>query len=171
MITEEPLVHGHTTRHLRSGVTMLLLVGLVLGGALFGWKAVNSDSSATTSTAAPNAVECGVPPAAVTPAELQVNVYNGTSRNGLAAATAEQVTAQGFVVLGIDNDPKGERITDVAVIRGAENSASAYLLMAYVPGATFTPDGRADGTLDLVVGDLFQAITPPAAPPAPAIMC
>jgi len=170
MITEEALVHGHTTRHLRSGVTMLLLVALVLGGALFGWKAVNSNSSATRSTAAPSA-DCGVPPAAVTPAELQVNVYNGTSRNGLAAATAQQVTAQGFVVLGIDNDPKGERITDVAVIRGAESSANAYLLMAYVPGATFTPDGRADGTLDLVVGDLFQAITPPATPPAPAIMC
>lgn len=172
MITEEPLAHGHATRHVRSGVTMLLLVALVLGGAWFGWRAVSSDaSSSTPTTTTAGGPQCGAAPVAANPPEVQVNVYNGTSRNGLARTTAGQVTASGFVVLAVDNDPKGERVQQVAVVRGAKGSANAYLLLAYVPGATFVPDERADATLDLVVGDQFQALTAPAAPPAPVIQC
>jgi hypothetical protein len=173
VITEEPLAHGHTNRHVRSAVTMVVLVLLVLGAAWFGWRAVtgSSDAGATTAGVDPVATECGAAPVAVTPPELQVNVYNGTSRSGLARSTAGQVTAAGFVVLAVDNDPRGERVTDVAVVRGATGSANAYLLMAYVPGSRFVADERTDATLDLVTGDQFTQLVAPPAPPAPVLMC
>jgi LytR cell envelope-related transcriptional attenuator len=171
MITEEPLTHGHTARHIRSGVTLVLLLALVIGAAWYGWKAVTAEPTTTTTSASDAGAKCGVPPQPANPGDIEVNVYNGTSRNGLAKTTAEQVTQNGFVVLNVDNDPQGERVTDVAIVRGAKNSENAYLLLAYVPGARFVADGRADPTLDLVVGDMFQAVTAPAAPPQPVIMC
>ena len=178
MLTDEPAARTAVGRHLRSGVTLSILLALVLGA---GWYGLNSlrdeapveDDETTVTTTDPNACPegQGSPAPAVAPADVQINVYNATARNGLASTTARQLREQGFVIVDVANDPSRKAIPGVAEVRAKDDSLIAYLVLAYVPGATLVSDTRTDESIDLVVGDQFQAITPPAAAPAPPMVC
>ena len=178
MLTDEPAARTAVGRHVRSGVTLSILLALVLGA---GWYGLNSlrdetpaaDDDTTVTTTDPNACPegQGSPAPAVAPADVQINVYNATARNGLASTTARQLREQGFVIVDVANDPSRKAIPGVAEVRAKDDSLIAYLVLAYVPGATLVSDTRTDESVDLVVGDQFQAITLPAAPPTPPVVC
>jgi LytR cell envelope-related transcriptional attenuator len=155
-------------RHTRTAVTLLALAGFVL---LAGWIAWNSltelsdadevDSAAPTCLPAPTTT----PPA---PADIRLNVYNSTDRNGLASSTAGAMRERGFAILDIANDPLGREITGTAEVRaGVDNQGAASVVMAQVAGAVFVPDDRTDDSVDLVVGVAFEALAPPGATPVP----
>lgn len=92
---------------------------------------------------------------------IQVTVLNATSRAGLAGRTAEALTARGFVVLGTGNSPSA--VPGVARISfGAAGVGAAYTLAAHFEGARLVLDARADGTLDLAVGNEFVSLLDPA---------
>jgi LytR cell envelope-related transcriptional attenuator len=178
MLTDEPAAHTALGRHLRSGVTLSILLAVVVGAGWYGLSSLRDepaveDGDTTVTTNDPNACPegQGSPAPAVAPADISVNVYNATQRNGLASATARQLREQGFVIVDVANDPLRKAVPGVAEVRAKDDSLIAYLVLAYVPGATFASDTRTDNSVDLVVGDQFQAITVPAAPPAPPLVC
>ncbi|MGH8825960.1 MAG: LytR C-terminal domain-containing protein [Jiangellaceae bacterium] len=155
-------------RHQRTAITLLLLAVFV---SLAGWIAWSSltdpsdageaDSAAPTCLPAPTTT----PPA---PADIRLNVYNSTDRNGLASSTAGAMRERGFAVLDIANDPLGREITGTAEVRaGLDNQAAASVVVAQVAGAVFVPDDRTDDTIDLVVGVAFEALAPAGATPVP----
>ena len=57
------------------------------------------------------------PVAPLQPADVSLNVYNSTSRKGLAAAVAKTATDRGFKVKAVGNDPKKATIKQIAQIR------------------------------------------------------
>ncbi len=97
------------------------------------------------------------------PDAVEVNVYNATSRPGLAANTAAGLRNRGFTVLDIDNAPPEDLVVEAAQIRASvADSPQVRLLVQHVPGAVVVADGRLDGTVDLVIGDAFTALGDPA---------
>ena len=102
-----------------------------------------------------------VTPAEVLPrtARVTVNVFNSTPTPGLAAETAQILTARGFRVNKITNDPLGEVLPGVGEIRyGAKGASGAELLTYYFPGAVLVDDGRNGKRVDVSLGRGFVEI-------------
>ncbi|RIQ20345.1 LytR C-terminal domain-containing protein [Jiangella rhizosphaerae] len=166
-LTVEEAARRHRWRRIRTSVTLLVLIGVVIGAAWYSWSNVVDDGETTASGPTGEPCAPGVPTAAPAPADVQVNVYNSTDRNGLASTVAREVRARGFVVVDVDNDPLERSITGTAEVRSRpDDQAAAELVATLVPGAVYVPDERTEATIDLVLGDAFQALADPAAPPA-----
>jgi hypothetical protein len=149
-------------RHLRTAVTLLLLVGVMVAAAYFGWQRIagDADNDPVAEPCAPS-TQASVP----APGDIEINVYNATNRNGLASQVADQMRERGFVVAEIANDPLDKDVTGTAEIRGnAAQQGAAALLTTTVPSAVFVPDDREVATLDVVLGDAFEALAAPDAP-------
>jgi hypothetical protein len=113
-----------------------------------------ASAAGTCATTAPAA-------AAPRPADVTVNVYNATDRQGLAARTATDVRKRGFVVATVANDPLQRTVAGVAEVRfGASGVARAKVVLTLVKGAKTVRDSRPDGTVDLVLGEKFTALAP-----------
>ena len=103
------------------------------------------------------------------PSEVSVNVYNTTYKTGLAKDVADQVTARGFKVKEVSNDPLRTLQMGVAVIRyGEEGDLAAALLKGHLPQAELVKDTRAGSGIDLVLGNEYTELAPLAdVPPLP----
>lgn len=166
-LTEEESARRHRWRRIRTSVTLLVLVGVVIGAAWYSWSNVVNEDEPATAGGASQPCAPGAPTEAPAPADVQVNVYNSTDRNGLASTIARQVRERGFVVVDVDNDPLERDITGTAEVRsGPAAQAAAELVATMVAGAVYVPDERTEATIDLVLGDAFEALADPAAPPA-----
>lgn len=155
-------------RHTRTAVTLLVLAAFVLLAGWIAWSSLTDPSDAgEVDSAGPTCFPAptSTPPA---PADIRVNVYNSTDRNGLASSTAGAMRERGFAILDIANDPLGREITGTAEVRaGVDNQGAASVVLAQVAGAVFVPDDRTDDTVDLVVGVAFEALAAPGATPVP----
>lgn len=97
----------------------------------------------------------------VTPGMVSINVYNATSRDGLAASVAELLQAQGFKVDKVGNDPLGRSILDVGEVRRGPTGASGAILVATrLRGVNVVSDNRIDTTVDIVLGNKYRALVP-----------
>jgi LCP family protein required for cell wall assembly len=127
----------------------------------------------------------GQPPApsapaasALSPADVKVQVLNGSGTTGQAAQAAGQLRSAGFVVAGTGNDA-GTRTATSEVLYAPGKQQAAQLLQGRVGGgANIQQDPALQGAdVSLVTGTSFSGITQaaarapaaaPAAPPAPA---
>lgn len=102
----------------------------------------------------------------ITPAEVlprtervTVNVFNSTPTVGLAAETAQILTARGFTVNKVANDPLGAVLAGTGEIRfGPKGADAAQLLTVYFPGAVLVDDGRSGKRVDVSLGSGFTEI-------------
>ncbi|MGH8775324.1 MAG: LytR C-terminal domain-containing protein [Jiangellaceae bacterium] len=154
-------------RHSRTALTLLVLAGSVFLAGWYAWNSLTSPDDESDATAPP-VCQPAAPTDAPAPADVRLNVYNATDRNGLASATAGAMRERGFAILDVANDPLDKEVTASAEVRASEDTqAVASLVMAQVAGAVFVPDERTDGTVDLVVGEAFTELAAPGAAPAP----
>ncbi|MEI4281342.1 LCP family protein [Klenkia terrae] len=120
----------------------------------------------------PATPETPAAPETVAPADVAVAVFNGSGTAGLAASTADQLAAAGFVVGSTGNaDSNAYTLTEIRYAEG--DAALANTLAAAIPGAsTAQSDDAAPGTLQLVLGSDFagvgQAVEAPPSTPAVA---
>jgi LCP family protein required for cell wall assembly len=111
-------------------------------------------------------------PETVAPADVAVEVFNGSGTSGLAATAATALTSAGFDVTGTANaDSMDYTTTEIRYASGDEGLAAT--LAAAIPGATqVASEDAVSGTLQLVLGEDFngvgQAVTAPPATGAPA---
>jgi hypothetical protein len=159
-IVESGASRSRRSRRRRAFIT-LLVVALMLFFAF--WYAYSYYRASGRPAASP-ARTCATtaPAAAPRPADVTVNVYNATDRQGLAARTAAEVRKRGFVVATVANDPLQRTVAGVAEVRfGASGVARAKVVLTLVKGAKTARDSRPDGTVDLVLGEKFTALAPP----------
>lgn len=97
----------------------------------------------------------------------KVNVYNATWRSGLAKSTLTELTARGFSAGKQGNDPdKSFLPNDVAVIRhGPEADLAAAQVARHIKGAVLAEVPRDNLTIDVVIGNKFEEVTPLAQMP------
>jgi LCP family protein required for cell wall assembly len=89
--------------------------------------------------------------------QVQVAVYNGAGRRGLATRAKTDLKAAGFVVAGASNADRSDYTH--TVVRYAPGSvAAANTVAAAVPGATVEEDDGISGPVQLVIGKDFTGI-------------
>jgi LytR cell envelope-related transcriptional attenuator len=152
----------------RQTITLLIVGGLLLVSFLFaaayygGWF----DEPKPTSGAKPCTPTAT---STVKPSQVKLNVYNASTRNGLARKVAGEMKDRGFAVGSIANDPLHRSVKTTAEIRyGTKGKAGAQLVMAEVPGAKLVADKRKDASIDLVLGPSYAQLTPTDTPTSTA---
>jgi hypothetical protein len=96
------------------------------------------------------------------PRNVTINVYNATTRVGLAVSATNAMLTQGFNVISTGNDPLGKRLSIVAELRHGEGGMdSARLLALRLPGAKLVLDNRVDATVDVVLGKKYRGVKVP----------
>ncbi len=95
--------------HLKTLLTLGVLAVLLLVGLAWGWSAVTSPfpHKAETKACTPTTVEPGDRVAAP---KVTINVYNASTRVGLADRTMASFEAQGFGAGKVANAPKGTTV-------------------------------------------------------------
>ncbi|MDQ2624686.1 MAG: LytR C-terminal domain-containing protein [Actinomycetota bacterium] len=89
--------------------------------------------------------------------DVAVNVFNATSKAGLAGSVADLLGQRGFEIASTDNFPI--KLRGVGRIGfGAQGVAAAYTLYAHVPGVALVYDARTDATVDLAVGSGYTQL-------------
>lgn len=153
---------------MRAGVTILVLLLALFYAFWWAYSYYRDTDPATIAAAAPTCVPPN--PAVAVPEATTVNVYNSTTRNGLAASTAKGLTKEGFLIGKIANDPLGKKLPGVAQIRhGAAGTAQAELVLETVgKGGQVVKDKRKGASVDLVLGKKFTALIPLPTPALPA---
>jgi hypothetical protein len=142
----------HVRRQRRSAIVIALVL-LSMAGAFYYASTYFRDT-----TPKPGPCTTAVPQQALRPNDVSLNVYNSTSRAGLAKTVASAAIDRGFKVKAVANDPKKAGVKQVAQIRfGPEGAASARLVKAHVPGAVYVNDKRKGDTVDLVVGRAWKS--------------
>ena len=106
-------------------------------------------------------------PETVAPAQVSVNVYNGSGISGLAASTAAELQGQGFVVASTGNADSHEyTATEIRYAPG--DVALANTLAAAIPGATTAEaEEPTPGIVDLVLGSNFNGVGQSVTTPEP----
>jgi LytR cell envelope-related transcriptional attenuator len=147
---------SYRVRRQRRSVIVICVVLLGLAGAFYY-------ASSYFRATAPQPGACTTESVAVPlrPSDVSLNVYNATSRKGLAAAASKTAIDRGFKVKAIGNDPKKATIKQTAQVRfGPAGEASAKLVIAHVPGAVGVNDKREGDTVDLVLGNAWKSFGP-----------
>ncbi|WP_166347702.1 LytR C-terminal domain-containing protein [Phytoactinopolyspora limicola] len=149
----------HTWRHVRTAVTLLILVGFVVGAAWYSWNNVlTGDDDEAAPRAAPTCVPVA-PTDAPDPEAIELNVYNATQRGGLARDVAAAMRERGFTILDVANDPLERSVDGTAEVRSHEDQRDAATLVAsLVPDAVIVADERSSETVDLVLGNDFEEL-------------
>jgi len=100
------------------------------------------------------------------PSEIRVRVFNGSGQNGLATKAGSDLQQQGFVNVGVGNQPR-LNVTEVRYRAGSQNKAR--VVQSYLGGAGRLVEDKSivEADVSLVLGRDFKAITPPPNAAAP----
>ncbi|CCH77217.1 putative membrane protein [Nostocoides japonicum T1-X7] len=153
-LTESDLAEQrHRSRRRRTAISLSVVVLILFGAFWYSYsyfKGSSGDASAT-----PTTVCSGGKPVKVT-----VNVYNATTRQGLAADTASTLRKRGFTIGSVANDPLHKTIKASAQVRyGPAGVKLAPVVGATVSKPVMVKDKRKSATVDLVLGNGFKALT------------
>lgn len=156
MSVERPIrvpVHGHRWR---TAITLLLLIAVVGGGAWYGWRALR-DTTGTTGTTVSACTSGG---RRIQASAISLNVYNSTSRDGMAARTAEGLRSRGFQIAKVADYPGKYVVQGVAVIRSSKAARFRMALVhKQVPKASLSYDKRTTLDVDLILGRRFSTLS------------
>ena len=100
------------------------------------------------------------------PSEVRVRVFNGSGQSGLASKTGTELQQQGFVNVGVGNQP---RLSATQIHYRAGSLDKARVVQSYLGGVGRLVEDKSIVQADVAVilGADFKAVTPPpnAAPP------
>lgn len=121
-----------TTRVITSAVTMLVLIGLLVVGAVWGWNSLFAplpdDVTAAVEPEPTCAMQTVGPDADVRADQVQVSVFNAGSRSGQAGRTLDRLVGRGFLPGDIGNAPEDVNVRRVQVWAEAKDDARARLV-------------------------------------------
>ena len=178
----------HRRQHRRTTTTILVVILMLFFAFWYAFSYYRSASDPESDRGSGSGSESTCrpyDPRAAAPANTTVNVYNATTRAGLAARTASQLRSRGFLIGTVANDPLDRPVAGPAEVRfGPAGSSRAQLLIPLGgKGTTQLTDTRKSSVVDLVIGAKFtdlaatpkatgkpmcEAPTAPGATPTPA---
>ncbi len=155
-------------RQITTTITMLVLCGLVVIGAVWGWQSLFAEVPDDTSTAEAPSAECTSERLGagerLRSSQVRVSVFNGGTEAGLAESTSEALPRRGFRVGKVGNAPSDVDV-DRAVVRSTRRSDPAARLVARQfrerVRVRVSDDDLGPG-IDVIVGNDFRRLGPAA---------
>jgi len=136
-------------RLLSTPVTLIILLGLLAGGVVWGYKAV------TARVAGPPPPPCvTVPMTELTTASVTVNVYNSGDQRGLAGRVADTLRQGGFLIGTVDN--ADTKVLTILIVGAAADNPEVQLVASWFVNPEIQADGRPDHTVDIYVGNSYD---------------
>ena len=146
---------GARARRQRAIITVVVVLLLLFFSFWYAMSYIRADQGAGST----NASVPARPACTSSPQQVQVNVYNATNRDGLAARVAAQLKDRGFVVKTVANDPKKRTVTGRGELRyGTGSFADAQLVLRHTGSFQRIKDSRQRRTVDVVVGPDFTRL-------------
>jgi hypothetical protein len=144
------------------GVVLVLLVGLIVAAIITALAVVNGQIKFPSTEASDEpATICPAATFDYTPNDkINLNVYNSTSRPGLARSVADEFLARKFVVGAVANTDAGYRGV-AAVVSGAAGQSAAFTVQRNLPGSDYYQDGRTDAGVDVILAGDYESLAPP----------
>ena len=104
------------SRRRKAAVTVALLALALFFAFWWAWSYYKESAEGTKPTAGPSAGATCQPDGdgVVAPQKITVNVFNSTTKAGLAAGAAKEFSARGFLVGTVSNDPQKKQIPGAA---------------------------------------------------------
>ena len=155
------------SRKVVSAVTMIVLLGLLVAGAWYGWQTMcaplpGRDEPEKTAAAEPECEEGVARGDILRPADVTVSVYNAGSRSGLADQTLTELTTRGFGRGEVGNAPtEMEVVRFVRVLAPIRRDPAARFVALQFGRNTVVQkveDNLGPG-VDVIVGDDFAGLT------------
>ncbi|MCU1518713.1 MAG: hypothetical protein JWQ75_3434 [Pseudarthrobacter sp.] len=150
---------GRLRRRVVHGVVLVLLLGLIAGAIITAFAILNGQLklAATEGTEEPGSV-CPAATFDYTPHEqINLNVYNSTSRPGLARSVADELLGRKFLVGAVANTEAAYRGV-AAVVSGAAGQSAAFTVQRSVPGSDYYQDDRTDASVDLILAGDYKEL-------------
>jgi hypothetical protein len=151
-------------RQITTAVTMTVLCGVLVVGAVLGWRALFAelpDDETAASEPEPSCTTKQVGPGERLRARhVTVSVFNGGTRSGLAGDTQSALERRGFKAGEVGNAPSDADVSRVAVWSTEEGSAEARLVARqFGPRVrvTFSDVDLGPG-VDVIVGNDFRGL-------------
>ncbi len=150
-----------THRHLTTAVTLLVLVCILVLGVLLGVKTLfaplpGSDKATATPSpsCSPKTVKKGQ---RIRSTQVQVSVFNGGTRSGLADETMRLLARRGFTQGDIGNAPTDAKVSRVRVLTTEKNDMAAALVARQFGRTTrvIVTDTDLGPGIDVIVGNKF----------------
>lgn len=151
-------------RHVITTVTMLALIGIVVAGAVLGWRALFAElpeDSVSVGEPVPSCLpETIGPRERIRTRDIRVSVFNGGSRSGLAGETLDALARRGFVEGDVGNAPSNVNVRKVQVRSTVENDPRARLVARqFGKNVTMQVSEEDLGVgVDVIVGDRFEQL-------------
>jgi LytR cell envelope-related transcriptional attenuator len=153
-----------TRRHVTTAVTMVVLIAILVLGVVIGANSLlapvpsnDTPSASASPTCVTKTVRKGQ---RIRPAQVQVSVFNGGTRGGLAGDTMDSLAKRGFKRGRVGNAPATAQVRRVQVWTTQRNDDAARLVALQFGRSTNVRFTRADlgPGVDVVVGDKFHTL-------------
>lgn len=148
-------------RHVTTGVTLLVLVGVLVVAVVLGAKALFAPLPQHDTPAAQGCVSTRVHKGQrVSSAQVEVSVFNASGRSGLADRTMLAFTSRGFAKGDVGNAPAGSGVKVAQVWTTRRNDAGARLVARQLGRHTRVRTVAADlgPGVDVLVGARFTRL-------------
>ncbi|MDR1449351.1 MAG: LytR C-terminal domain-containing protein, partial [Propionibacteriaceae bacterium] len=133
-------------RALRTPITLILLIGVLAGGAVWGYHLVVTGVRPVQPSPC---VMVAMPE--LTPESVVIRVYNGGSTRGLANSVAKELRGLGYIVSAVGNTD--EIISQTIIVGFSADSPEVQLVASQFLQPGIRVDGRIDHTVDVLIGD------------------
>jgi len=151
-------------RAITTAVTMLALIGILVLGAVWGWRSLFAElpESPTAAEPAPTcATETLAAGQRVRARQVRVSVFNAGTRSGLAGDTLDRLRRRGFTAGDTGNAPSDLDVRRVQVWSTVEDDPRAQLVARQFGKKTrvrFSDEDLGPG-VDVIVGDRFDRLS------------
>ena len=141
---------GRVFRVVRTPITLLILFGMLLYGAWWGYNNIIMPIPAMPPEPC---VDQSVPKGQLQTSQVVVRVYNGGDRKGLAADVGRSLRGKGFRVVLTTNT--AEKIQQTVIVGANDNKPEVLFVKSFFKEAVVRSDRRVDGTVDVLVGNKY----------------
>ncbi len=148
-------------REITTAVTMLVLCGLLVAAALWGWQSLFAEVPSDEATVEEDSGSCSSKRLRageqLRSSQVRVSVFNGGSEAGLAETTLAALRQRGFRTGDVGNAPTDAEVQRVQVWSTKENDLTARLVARQFGKKVrvkFSDDDLGPG-VDVIVGNGF----------------